>query len=140
MRVDDLDYELPPELIAQAPAAERAASRLLHYRRDGGAIAHRQFSDLPSLLRPGDLLVMNDARVTPARFTLVKPTGGRVEGLFVEQRDPRRAVVMLKNLGPIQPGMTLAFERDPATSLLPITRCEGGLVEVETEGPMTEVL
>lgn len=133
MRVDDLDYELPPDLIAQAPAAERAASRLLHYRRDGGQIAHRQFSDLPSLLRPDDLLVMNDARVTPARFTLVKPTGGRVEGLFVEQRDARRAVVMLKNLGPVQPAVPLTFERDPSASLRAVARGEGGLVEVELE-------
>ena len=133
MRVDELDYELPPELIAQAPAAERAASRLLHYRRDGGSIAHRQFSDLPSLLRDDDLLVMNDARVTPARFTLVKPTGGRVEGLFVEQRDARRAVVMLKNLGPVQPTTPLRFERDPSASLRTLSRGEGGLVEVELD-------
>lgn len=142
MRVDDLDYDLPPELIAQSPAADRAASRLLHYRRDGGTIAHRSFVDLPSLLRPGDLLVMNDARVTPARFTLVKPTGGRVEGLFVEQRSARRATVMLKNLGPLRPEARLTFERDASVGLRVISRGEGGLVEVELEGdePLTEVL
>src|SRR3954462_9705644 len=83
MRTDDLDFDLPPELIAQSPAANRAASRLLHYRRHSRAIVHRQFSDLPDLLRPGDLLVFNDARVIPARFMLRKVTGGLVEGLFL---------------------------------------------------------
>lgn len=141
MRVDDLDYELPPELIAQSPAAERSASRLLHYRRADRSITHRAFSDLPALLRRGDLLVMNDARVTPARFTLVKPTGGRVEGLFVEQRSPTHAHVMLKNLGPIRPDVWLTFEREPSTQLRVIERLEGGVVEVEVRGrPLIEVL
>src|SRR5436190_1820021 len=63
MRTDDLDFHLPPELIAQAPAAERAASRLLHYQRTDQSIAHRRFAELPDLLRAGDLLVFNDARV-----------------------------------------------------------------------------
>src|SRR5438105_3106953 len=81
MRTDELDFELPPELIAQNPTADRAASRLLHYRAADRSIAHRRFSDLPALLRPGDVLVFNDARVTPARFVLRKETGGRVEGL-----------------------------------------------------------
>ena len=116
MRTDDLDFELPPELIAQAPTSRRADSRLLHYRReprdqqDHGAIAHRQFSDLPSLLRPGDLLVFNDARVVPARFVLRKPTGGRVEGLFLREPRPGRWRVMLKNLGRVARDLTLMFE------------------------------
>lgn len=142
MRVDELDYDLPPERIAQTPAADRAASRLLHYVRGTRAIADRAFADLPSLLRPSDLLVMNDARVTPARFTLVKPTGGRVEGLFVEQREGRRAFVMLKNLGPIHPEQRLAFERDASVGLRVIGRAAGGIVEVELDGdaPLTETL
>src|SRR4051812_17717869 len=82
MRTDELDFNLPPELIAQFPTADRAASRLLHYVRADRSIAHRTFSDLPGLLRPGDLLVFNDAQVVPARFMLRKTTGGRVEGLF----------------------------------------------------------
>ena len=78
-RVADFDFELPPELIAQHPAAERSASRLL----DGtGALpAERIFRDLPALLRAGDLLVFNDTRVIKARLLGEKPTGGAVEAL-----------------------------------------------------------
>lgn len=134
MNVDDLDYSLPSELIAQAPAAHRSASRLLHYRRSDRSIAHRMFADLPAVLRPADLLVMNDARVTPARFMLVKPTGGRVEGLFVEQREHGRAFVMLKNLGPMQPDQRLIFEREPTLGVRVINKLDGGLFEVQIEG------
>ncbi len=133
MRLDELDYLLPEELIAQTPAADRSASRLLHYRKSDRSIAHRMFRELPSLLRAGDLLVMNDARVTPAKFTLVKPTGGRVEGLFVEQRDPVRWTVMLKNLGPVREDVWLGFERDPATRVRVVAKHDAGLYEVEPE-------
>lgn len=82
MRRSDFDYELPPELIAQQPAAERSASRLLQVAPSG--LADRQIRELPALLAPGDLLVFNDTRVIPARLFGVKPTGGRVE-ILVER-------------------------------------------------------
>jgi S-adenosylmethionine:tRNA ribosyltransferase-isomerase len=75
----DFDFDLPAELIAQHPAAERSASRLLDAR--GAAPADRQFRDLPSLLDPGDLLVFNDTRVVKARLYGRKPSGGAVEAL-----------------------------------------------------------
>ena len=99
MRADDLDFLLPPDLIAQAPAPQRAASRLLHYELNHKAISHRQFSDLPALLRKGDVLVFNDAKVIPARFTLRKNTGGRVEGLFIHELYPGRWRVLLRDAG-----------------------------------------
>jgi S-adenosylmethionine:tRNA ribosyltransferase-isomerase len=99
MRTDDLDFHLPPALIAQDPPAQRTASRLLHYRRTDRAIAHRTFADLPALLRAGDLLVFNDTRVLPARFMLQKSTGGLVEGLFLHELSPGRWHVLLKNVG-----------------------------------------
>src|SRR5690349_18961879 len=83
MRTDDLDFRLPPELIAQHPTPDRAASRLLHYRTSDRSIAHRSFAELPSILRPGDLLVFNDAKVLPARLTFRKESGGLVEGLYL---------------------------------------------------------
>ncbi len=75
----DFDFELPPELIAQHPTAERSASRLLD--GTGAAPADRVFRELPALLQPGDLLVFNDTRVIKARLFGEKPTGGAVEAL-----------------------------------------------------------
>ncbi|HLK12073.1 MAG TPA: tRNA preQ1(34) S-adenosylmethionine ribosyltransferase-isomerase QueA [Candidatus Binatia bacterium] len=83
MRLADLDYALPPELIAQEPAAERTAARLLVLARDATPPRHARVGDLPRLLRPGDLLVLNDARVIPARVRARRPSGGRLEILLV---------------------------------------------------------
>ncbi len=99
MRTDDLDFDLPPELVAQEPVPDRSASRLLCYRRSNRAIAHRTFSELPQLLRRGDLLVFNDTRVLPARFALRKATGGLVEALFLGEPQPGIWHVMLRNVG-----------------------------------------
>jgi S-adenosylmethionine:tRNA ribosyltransferase-isomerase len=80
----DFDYELPPELIAQAPVEPRDRSRLMVIDRAGGVLSHRVFADLPELLRPGDCLVRNDSRVLPARLVGERErTGGRWEGLFL---------------------------------------------------------
>lgn len=82
--LEDFDFQLPDGLIAQTPLADRDASRLLVLERGSGAVAHRRFRDLPGLLRPGDLLVLNDTRVIPARLIGRKvPSGGRAELLLV---------------------------------------------------------
>lgn len=84
MHTDDFDFQLPPELIAQRPLAQRDASRLFHLRRPSGKFSHRAFRDLPSLLRKGDLLVFNDSRVIPARLLgKKKGTGGKAELLLI---------------------------------------------------------
>src|SRR5205814_4945325 len=102
-------FHLPPELIAQTPSLERSASRLLHYRRSDRSIAHRIFSDLPQLLRSGVLLVFNDAKVIPARFSLRKETGGLVEALYLGQEASGGWVVLLRNIGPKAVGKKLNF-------------------------------
>jgi S-adenosylmethionine:tRNA ribosyltransferase-isomerase len=79
-RLSDFDYDLPPELIAQVPAASRTSSRLMHVA--GATIADRTFADLPTLLAPGDLLVFNDTRVIRSRLHGRRETGGRVELLL----------------------------------------------------------
>ena len=84
MNVDEFDYDLPRELIAQAPAETRDASRLLVLRRATGAVEDRAFADLPGLLRAGDCLVVNDSRVIPARVLAEDDAGRPVELLFVE--------------------------------------------------------
>ena len=83
MRVDELDYDLPREMIAQHPSGERSRSRLLAYDRATGRIDHRRFSDVVSYLREGDVLVLNDSKVFPARLKALKPTGGQLDILLV---------------------------------------------------------
>ncbi|MBI2916468.1 MAG: tRNA preQ1(34) S-adenosylmethionine ribosyltransferase-isomerase QueA [Chloroflexi bacterium] len=85
MNTSDFDYLLPPELIAQMPTEPRDHSRLLVLRRSDGSLAHRRFYELPDFLEPGDLLVVNDSRVIPARLIGRRPTGGRVELLLVRR-------------------------------------------------------
>jgi S-adenosylmethionine:tRNA ribosyltransferase-isomerase len=133
MQLSELDFHLPSHLIAQQPAAERAASRLLHFDRNADAISHYpRFDSIRDLLRPGDLLVMNDARVTPARFNLLKPTGGVVQGLFISQTHPKRWTVMLKNLGPVNPELQMSLESASGVNLRVVTKHEGGLYELES--------
>lgn len=86
MQTSEFDYDLPPELIAQAPLPRRDRCRLLVLNRQSGTVSHRQFDELPRILRPGDLLVLNDSRVIPARLRGRKPTGGRVEVLLTRRR------------------------------------------------------
>ena len=92
----DFHYDLPQELIAQAPLRERRASRLLVLDGGSGTVDDRLFADLPELVRPGDLLVFNDTRVLPARVIGRKPTGGRVELLLERLLGPRSALVHLQ--------------------------------------------
>ncbi len=123
MRTDELDFELPPALIAQEPSPDRADSRLLQYCRHDRKIQHRKFAELPALLRRGDLLVFNDTKVLPARFSLRKPTGGVVEGLFLEESSAGLWRVMLKNVGQ-GVGMSLAIYDTEADAI--VTENHGG--------------
>ncbi len=112
MKVSDFDYPLPESLVAQEPLPERDASRLLVVPRDGGALEHRRFRELPDLLRPGDLVVANDSRVLPARLVGRKPSGGRCELLLVEPLESppgARWRALGQSSKPIRPGTRLAF-------------------------------
>ena len=102
LTLSDFDFELPPELIAQHPLTERSSSRLFHLA--GDTISDRQFTELPSMLRPGDLLVFNNTRVIKARFYGVKATGGAVEILIERIEAPHRAIAMLRASKTPKPG------------------------------------
>ena len=82
---EDLDYDLPADAIAQAPLRERDRARLLVDGPEG--VSHRHVSDLPELLGPGDVVVVNDTRVLPARLRMRRATGGAVEVLLLHERD-----------------------------------------------------
>jgi S-adenosylmethionine:tRNA ribosyltransferase-isomerase len=113
MRLSDFDYHLPPERIAQTPCEPRDAARLLVDRGDRSA-EHRRVADLPDLLRAGDLLVLNDTRVLPARVHLSRRTGGHVEVLVLEPIDERRWTALVRPGGKLRSGEVLvdAHERD----------------------------
>ncbi len=95
-RLSDYDYHLPEDLIAQTPLEDRAASRLLVIRRDTGAIEHHMFRETPTLLQPGDLLVMNDTRVSAVRLYGVKRSAGAVEALVMQEIEPGLFRALLK--------------------------------------------
>lgn len=109
MLKSDFFYELPEDLIAQAPLAERGASRLLCLE-EGGLLADRGFADLPDLLRPGDLLVLNDTRVMPARLFGRKSTGGRIEILIERVLAPSQALAHVRASKSPKPGAVLALD------------------------------
>jgi S-adenosylmethionine:tRNA ribosyltransferase-isomerase len=134
MRRADFHYELPPELIAQAPLPERSASRLLTLDGSRGAVADRRFTDLPELLRPQDLLVFNDTRVVAARLFGTKPSGGRVEVFLERVVDATRAWVQMRASKPIRPGLVI---HTAGGELLVVERVQtpgGDLWEVATPG------
>ena len=112
----DFDYVLPPELIAQAPAARRRDSRLLHV--DGDALHDLAFADLVDLIAPGDLMVFNDTRVLRARLHGRRPTGGRVELLLERITAPDEAWTQLKASHPPRPGGTLALDGGATATVL----------------------
>lgn len=115
---DHYHFDLPPELIAQTPAAQRGASRLLVADPRGRTLVDRHFRELPSLLQPGDLLVCNDTRVIPARLYGRRASGGRVE-LFLERLlDGRRALMQLRFSKKPKDGEVLQIEGGGALRLL----------------------
>src|SRR5262249_13368012 len=109
-RIEDFDYPLPPGHIAQTPAARRDAARLLVYTRASGAIEQRSFGDLPALLPPHTVVVLNDTRVIPARLRAHKTTGGAVELLVLDAAAARpgaQAACLARSAKPLRAGARL---------------------------------
>ena len=113
LRTEQFDYELPEELVAQAPAEPRDAARLLVLERAVGRIQHRVFAELPELIRAGDLLVANRTRVLPARLVGRRvPSGGLVEALLLRRAAPGRWEALVRPGRRLQPGAQVRFERN----------------------------
>ena len=134
MRTADFDFDLPAGLIAQQPAEPRDSARLMVLRRSEGTIAHQRFSELPDLLRPGDLLVVNDTRVMAARLSGVRPeTGGRVEALLVRPLTDRCWEVMFRPGRQASPGRRFAFACDGSEVMAQVIERRAGIAVLEFE-------
>ncbi|KAF5427480.1 MAG: S-adenosylmethionine:tRNA ribosyltransferase-isomerase [Candidatus Methanomarinus sp.] len=108
MRLSDFDYHLPKHMIAQQPASPRDSSRLMII--DKHTIYHRSFNKLPEFLRPGDLIILNESRVIPARLQGNKETGGKVEVLLVKQQKENNYECLIK--GRVKNGQTIQFNNE----------------------------
>ncbi|HUP29461.1 MAG TPA: tRNA preQ1(34) S-adenosylmethionine ribosyltransferase-isomerase QueA [Usitatibacter sp.] len=136
MRLSDFDYALPAELIAQHPAPERTASRLLHVDGARGILADLRFTDLVTLLAPGDLLVVNDTRVIKARLHGRKDSGGEVEVLVERIVDERRALAQVRASKPPKAGRLLLFDGTAAE----VVGRAGEFYELRFEGGVLDAL
>ncbi len=131
MRTADFDFDLPRELIAQSPADPRDASRLLCLGREDGAISHHRFRDLPTLLRRGDLLVVNDTRVMAARLHGAREdTGGQVEMLLLSQLPGATWEVMMRPARQAHEGRRFAMNARDGILRATVVSRDGGVVVV----------
>jgi len=137
MRREDFHFDLPPELIAQQPAAERGGSRLLLLDGSSGERRDLVFADLPGLLRRGDLLVFNDTRVIPARLFGHKDSGGKVEVLVERIVDERHVLAHVRASKSPKPGSWLTLESDVEVEVL---GRQGELFELRFDAPVFERL
>jgi len=142
MQLNDFDYELPAELIAQQPAIQRDSSRLLVFDRLHATRRDRSFTDIVDYFDKGDVLVVNDTRVMPARLLGRKPSGGRVELLLVRQAgdDPACWLAMTRSSKPLRPGTRLSFGTRLHAELLDEARQQFRRVRLEWQGELQDVL
>ena len=112
MKLSEFDYDLPRQLIARYPTAVRSASRLLHLDAASGELNHYLFAQLPELLQPNDLLVVNNTRVIPARMVGRKQTGGKVEILLERILGERQAIAQLGSSKPLASGVGIHIAQD----------------------------
>ena len=139
MRIAEFDYLLPDELIAQHPVVPRDASRLLVLHRADGLIEHRQFRDLPAYLRAGDLLVLNDTRVIPARLLGRKVgSGGHAELLLLKTTGADIWEALARPGRRLQPGARMVFGADELFAEVLDVTPDGGRIVRLSPGPCAE--
>ncbi len=142
MKTSDFNYELPEELIAQDPLADRASSRLLKLDKETGAVSHHTFRDIKEFLHPGDCLVLNNTKVIPARlFGKRKDTEGKVEVLLLKRKEDDVWETLVKPGKKARPGMVLEFGEGLLTGeVLDIVEEGNRLIKFHYEGIFEEVL
>ena len=141
MKTSDFYFDLPPELIAQTPLERRDGSRLLALDKATGKTRHLHFFDLPSLLRPGDCLVLNDSRVLPARLIGKRAGGGACEVLLLIDRGEKVWECLVRPGKKLRPGAKVTFGEDELSAEV-VGETEGGnrLVRFDYEGIFLETL
>lgn len=139
MQKKDFDFELPAELIAQQPLAERSQSRLLKLDKKSGQTTDLQFKNILDELNPGDLLVFNNTKVIPARLLAQKATGGKVEVFIERVLNEHQAKALLKSNKSVKLGSAIEFDGQPK---LLVTAKQGMfyLVETTAEQTLTELM
>lgn len=142
MKLEEYDYYLPEELIAQEPLKERDMSRLMVLHRDTGDVEHRIFRDITSYLRPGDCLVLNNTRVMPARLYGIKEdTGAKIEVLLLRRIDRDRWEVLVKPGRRVKIGTTIVFGNGELKCGVVDDTDEGGrIIEFKYDGIFEEIL
>ena len=141
MNKSDFFFDLPKELIAQTPLEQRDHSRLMHLNKQTGAIEHRHFYELPSMLRAGDCLVLNDSRVLPARLIGARSTGGSVEVLLLRDLGGGKWECLTKPGRKTLPGTDISFGSGELTATVAEV-CEGGnrIIQFHYDGIFLEIL
>lgn len=142
MKTSDFDYELPPELIAQTPLERRDGSRLMTLDKVTGQVEHRHFYDLPSLLRPGDCLVLNNSRVLPARLIGQRePGGGAAEVLLLTDKGNKVWECLVRPGRRLREGARVSFGNGALHAEIQAVLPDGNrLVRFDYEGIFLEVL
>ncbi|WP_374019652.1 tRNA preQ1(34) S-adenosylmethionine ribosyltransferase-isomerase QueA [Paenibacillus thiaminolyticus] len=141
MDVNLFDFHLPERLIAQTPLLDRTASRLLALNRRTGEMEHRTFPDIIEYLKPGDLLVLNDTRVIPARLFGVKPdTGGHVEVLLLKQEQDDMWEVLAKPAKRLKKGASVRFGDELTGTVVEEREMGARLIRFEYAGIFNEIL
>ena len=140
MKTSEFDYDLPPERIAQHPAARRDQSRLLVLERASGRTRHMRIAELPTLLVPGDALVLNETRVFPARLLGRKPTGAAAEVLLLRPLEgDRRWLALVRPGGKLKPGRVVEVADDFSVRILDSTDEGERVVELLADDPAAAI-
>ncbi|HUE96844.1 MAG TPA: tRNA preQ1(34) S-adenosylmethionine ribosyltransferase-isomerase QueA [Longimicrobiaceae bacterium] len=140
MRTSDFDYHLPPDLIAQYPAQRREQSRLMVLDRATGEISHRVFSDLVDLIEPGDVLVVNETKVFPARLRGRRSGGGKAEVLLLHSTGEGDWVAMVRPGAKLKPGRQIEISPDLVVEILDVTAGGERIVRLHAAAPVDELL
>src|SRR3954465_256277 len=130
----DFDYDLPSELIAQHPATERGADRLLVLNRANGQIDHRAFSAIADYFQPGDVLVLNTTRVIPARLAGTRDNGRPAEILLVHPEPDGTWLAMVRPGGKLKTGRRVEFGSDAVAEIIGVEATGGGLRRIRFGG------